>query len=58
MPKCEKCGKETKELFENTTNKGSLWVCNECKDVRYNSIRGKIKKKFQHDVKSFKGGAL
>ena len=30
MSKCEDCGKNTKELFEVTTSKGTKLFCKEC----------------------------
>lgn len=47
IARCEKCGKETKELFEEPINSQNLNVgklfCNDCKNARYSSIgKGRI----------------
>jgi len=39
--KCEICMKESRELYENTNQRGSFWACSKCKDVRYKTQRGK-----------------
>lgn len=44
QPKCEFCGRETKELFETKSGKDFGWACEKCKDVRYKSINNQSRK--------------
>lgn len=33
-PKCQVCGREATELFENVSKRGSIWACVECSDIK------------------------
>lgn len=35
IPRCQKCRKETKELYEVQFGNQWLWVCDECKGFKY-----------------------